>query len=126
MKVSLHIYKIIEILCRAIKERRFLYFYYESGASGKKEWREIKPYKIMPTDKGNLSLVGLPIEQFKEVNYLLDKLDTQQFKILNRAFDDPGVSRDIVIHTKKPVVCRFIYDDEDLKEVMKDWIKIPH
>ena len=48
----------------------------------------------------------------------------KQFKVLDETFDNPGVPRDIVVRTKKPVVCRFIYDDEDEKEVVKNWIKI--
>lgn len=76
-----------------------------------------------------LELVGLPTEQLKisdkqAGHYFLYKLDMDKFEILDEKFDDPGVTRHIVIHTKTAVVCRFIYDDEHEKEVKKNWIKI--
>ncbi len=80
--------------------------------------------------RGNrLEVVGLPTEQLGKVNaqaghYFLDKLDMQRLKVLDERFDDPGVSRDIVVHTQNPVVCRFIYDDENEQEVKKSWLKI--
>lgn len=125
MKVSPSIHKIIKKLCKAIEERRLLYFYYESKR--RKEWREIRPYMIIPNESGNLELVGLPTEELNEDkpqpgHYLLTELDMTQFQILNKSFDDPGVPRNIVINTKKQVVCRFIYDDED--EVKKGWMEI--
>ena len=129
LKVPPHISKMIKVLCKAIKERRLLYFYYESDSSGKKEWREIRPYMIIPRDKDNLELVGLRSEQLKTGDrqpghYYLTKLDMEKLKILDEKFDDPGVPGDIVVNTKNPVVCRFIYDDENEKEVKKSWIKI--
>ena len=39
----------------------------------------------------------------------------KQFKGLNETFDDPGVPKEMVVYTKKSLVCRFIYDDEDEK-----------
>ena len=127
LKVSPDIYGIIQILCMAIKERRLQYFYYESKK--RKAWREIRPYMIIPNDKGNLELVGLPTEELNKGrkqagHYLLDELDVKQFKVLDETFDDPGVSREIVVVTINPVVCRFICDNEDPKKVVKSWIKI--
>ena len=127
MKVSPHIYELIKRLCQAIRERRLLYFYYESKR--RKAWREIRPYMIIPNDKGNLELVGLPIEELNKEkkqagHYLLDQLDMEQFQILDETFDNPGVPRRIVVITQKPVICRSIYADEDEKEVMKAWQKV--
>jgi hypothetical protein len=135
MKVSPHIYKIIKLLCKAIKERRLLQFYFESDTKGK-TWRTIRPYMVLPRyTKENLDfenaleLVGLPTEQLKSAkkqpgHYYLHKLDMSRFDVFNETFDEPGVSRTIVTHTQTPVVCRFIYEDEDVKEVTKTWIKI--
>ena len=64
LKVSPHIYEIIQLLCQAIRERRLLYFYYESKR--RKAWREIRPYMIIPNGKGNLELVGLPTEELNK------------------------------------------------------------
>jgi hypothetical protein len=33
-------------------------------------------------------------------HYFLHKLDVNQFEILAEKFDDPGVPREIVVHTK--------------------------
>src|SRR5215213_9018005 len=116
MKVSPHIYEIIQLLCKAIKERRSLQFYFESETKGK-VWRTIRPYMILPRDiKGNLEsenvleLVGLPTEQLKKTkrqlgHYFLYKLDMNRFKVLDETFDDPGVPRGIVVNTKTRVVC---------------------
>lgn len=84
---------------------------------------------ILPNDKDRLELVGVPTEQLKKAkpqasHYLLEKLDINQFEILEETFDDPGVPREIVDDTQTPVVCRFIYPDENKKEVMKSWIKV--
>lgn len=127
MKVSPSISKIIKELCKAIKERRLLYFYYESKR--RKEWREIRPYMIIPNESRNLELVGLPTEELNKDkpqagHYLITDLDMKQLQILVERFDDPRVPKNIVVNTKKQVVCRFIYDDEDEKEVKKSWIKI--
>ena len=48
----------------------------------------------------------------------------KQFKILNKTFNDPGVSREIVVNVESEVICRFIYDNEDEKAVRRFWIKI--
>jgi hypothetical protein len=80
------------MLCKVIKEKRLLYFYYESD-SGKK-WRKIRPYMIIPNTKENLELVGLPIEELKQTDkekrpaghYLLEKLDMKRFEIWTKLF----------------------------------------
>jgi hypothetical protein len=92
MKVSPHIYEIIQLLCKAIKERRLLSFPYASKR--RNEPRTIRPYMIIPNEKGNLELVGLPIKQLNKEHrqaghYLLDKLDITQLKVLDETFDDP-------------------------------------
>jgi len=122
--------KFIKILCEAIKQRRILRFYYES-TSGKKEWRKIIPYMVCLNNKGKLELVGVPEDELKRPvddreagHYLINKLDIQQFEILQETFDDPAVPRKIVVNTQVRPVCRFRYNDEDEKEVIKRWSKI--
>ena len=134
VEVSQSIYDIIQLLCKAIKERRLVRFPYESER--RNALREIRPYMLIHRErKGNfeleevLELVGLTTEQMESTqrqpgHYFLYKLDIKQIKVSNEIFHNPGVPREIVVHTKSPVVCRFMYDDEDPKEVMKSWIKI--
>ena len=92
---------------------------------------------VIPNKKGNPELVAIPIEELsnpidsrKKGHYLLIQLSERikmgQFEILEETFNDPGASRDIVVNTQSKVVCRFIYDDEDKKEVMKQWLKIKY
>jgi hypothetical protein len=64
LDVPVQLKMLIEILCRAIAERHFLKFYYES--KNRKAWRIIRPYMIWSTAKGNLSLAGAPIEELKK------------------------------------------------------------
>lgn len=130
MRVSPHIYKLVKLICKAIKERQLLYFYYESDSGN--YWRKIRPYMIILNENKKLKVVGLPIEELKiafpknrkKGHYLLDKLDMNRFEILDDIFfDNLWVPREIVVHTINPVVCRFIYDDENTKEVKNSWIK---
>ena len=86
---------------------------------------------ICPNSKGNIELVGLPVDELDKPidkrqprHYLLGKLNTEQLVVLSETSDDPGVPREIVVYTKTKVICRFIYDDEDEQEVIKSWIKI--
>ena len=117
-------------------ERRVLKFRYYSESSGEVE-RLIRPYMVIPNKKENLELVGIPrkelsnqIHSRKKGHYLLTQLlkriEIQQFEILEETFDDPGAPRNIVVNTQSKVVCRFIYDDENKKEVKKQWLKIKY
>lgn len=83
---------------------------------------------ILPVG-ANIQLAGTPIEELNKPkpearHYLIIKLDMAKFEILSETFDDPGVSRDIVANTKSRVICRFIYNDENVKEVKSKWIKL--
>jgi hypothetical protein len=118
---------IIKLLCKIIREGRLIRFYYESGTSGRKEWRTIRPYMVLPVGL-NIQLVGTPIEELGKSkpqagHYLLIRLNMTKFEILPGTFDDPGVDRKIVAGTQSRVICRFIYDDENAEEVMATWIK---
>ncbi|MDB5192298.1 MAG: hypothetical protein JWQ96_1861 [Segetibacter sp.] len=46
-------------------------------------------------------------------------------EVVSEVFVDPRVSRDIVVNTKQvKVIFRFIYVNEDMREVMTKWLKI--
>jgi hypothetical protein len=131
-------YKIlIEVLCNAIKNRNLLKFYYESDSSKRKDWRIIKPYMIWPNSNNNLSLAGEPLDfrvnkkgEIVSGQYLLSQLlerfEKGQFEILSDKFESLKIPRSRVDDTDTEVICRFIYDDEDGKEAMKQWLKIKY
>lgn len=124
--------ELIELLCHIIQQRRVIEFYYESAR--RDEERTIRPYHVLPRGK-NIELVGLPIEELSKplqarqpghytLSQLLVRIENKQFKILAETFNDPEVPRNIVDSSKSNVICRFIYNDEDEKEVLKQWLKI--
>jgi hypothetical protein len=123
---------IIKLLCKSIRERRLIRFYYESDSSGKKEWRTIEPYIIAKNAKDNLILVGLPLEQIpnridKRItpHYLIEKFDINKLEILSKTYKEPKVSRDRIVDTPTiEIICRSIYEDENTEEVMATWIKL--
>jgi hypothetical protein len=116
----------------SIKARHVLSFDYVSE-DGKAEKRDIPPYMICYEDKNKIKVVGLPRELWEAPigkdrqprHYYLNKIDIRQAVVISEPFIDPLVARDIVVSTKKAkVICRFIYPDEDLNEVMKTWVKV--
>jgi hypothetical protein len=133
MKVEPKIKDLIELIWEAIKQRRVLKFPFESegGNSGD---RDIKPYMVHSKNEKEIKVAGVPREfwslpkeeQQKNVrHYFLEKIDIRVVRILSETFDDPGVPRKIVVKTTTAeVICRFIYNDEDIEEVMKSWVKI--
>jgi len=137
VEVDLQYKELIELLCKAIMQRTLLKIYYKSGR--RSDWRIIRPYMIWQNPKKNLSLAGVPIEELQKLSidertssqYLLTQLMTRlkegQIQILPETFDDLGIPRERVDDTQtKDLVCRFIYDDEDKKEVKKHWIKVKY
>ena len=137
VEVDLQYKELIELLCKAIMQRTLLKIYYKSGR--RSDWRIIRPYMIWQNPKKNLSLAGVPIEELQKLSidertssqYLLTqhmtRLKEGQIQILPETFDDLGIPRERVDDTKtKDLVCRFIYDDEDKKEVKKHWIKVKY
>jgi len=137
VEVDLQYKELIELLCKAIMQRTLLKIYYKSGR--RSDWRIIRPYMIWQNPKKNLSLAGVPIEELQKLSidertssqYLLTQLMTRlkegQIQILPETFDDLEIPRERVDDTKtKDLVCRFIYDDEDKKEVKKHWIKVKY
>ena len=131
IKVGSKIRVLIEISWNAIKQRHVLKLSFVSN-SGNIGVREIKPYMVYINDKREIRVVGLPrnlwqasIDHRDPGQYLLEKIDVSQIEVLSEKFGDPGVPRDIVVKTKiVKVICRFIYDDEDMQEVIKTWVKI--
>jgi len=86
---------------------------------------------IVLNKKGNLEIVGVPLRELEKPiekrqagHYLLGKLNTAEIKLLSETFDDPGVRREIVVNIESPVICRFIFDDEDPEHVKRSWLKI--
>ena len=130
IKVTEETKSLIFTLWKAMKNRRVVKFDFESN-DGNAGIREIRPYMVC-LHSGKLKVVGLPRELWKVPpddkqarHYLLEKIDLRVLELLSETFDDPLVPRDIVVYTKEAeVVCRFIYDDEDEKEVKKSWLKI--
>jgi hypothetical protein len=134
LEVDISLRDIIYLACLAISDKRLMRFYYES--QNRKADRIIRPYMILPQGKAfQLQLVGTPIEELKKPmkmrqpgHYLLSQLSARlmagQVKTLEETFDDPGVNRSIVDDTKSPVVCRFIYNDEDKEKIIRTWLKI--
>ena len=112
---------LVDIVCKAIKQRRLLSFPYKS-INGNEGQREIRPYLLGVNKIGNIELVGVPSEEVetktlndrKSGHYLLKRIDPSYLKILDKTFDDPGVSRSRVVDTPtmKEIICRFRYDDE--------------
>lgn len=119
--------EIKELLCAAIKQRHLVKFYYESNSSKKKEWRTVRPYLIGIKENGSIFLAGLPITELpKKIekritgHYLLRKIDIMKLEVLSETFSDPGVPKKRVIDTPTvKVICRFIYEDEDIEDVKK-------
>jgi hypothetical protein len=132
---------VIELGEDAINGRHFLKFYYKSeptnkNKNGNKGYRIIRPYMILP-EAGALKLVGTPITELSKeiserqpghykISQLEQRLQLNQFEILPETFDDPGVPRSIIVLTKTPPVCRFIYNDEDARKVKAEWLKIKY
>lgn len=125
----------------AILNKHLIEFYYESkptnkNKNGNKSYRIIRPYMIIPRGE-ILELVGIPITELTEprekreaghytIAQLSQRLKSKQFRISSETFDDPGALRDRIVNTKTPPVCRFIYEDEDLKKVKAEWLKIKY
>lgn len=127
-----NIEKLLVVIYKAIRQRSIVKFPFESE-SGNIGDRTIKPYMVYLNEKGEIKVAGLPeelwnapIDQRKSArHYLLNKIDVKRLEVLPETFDDPGVPRSIVVTVKiVKVICRFIYDDEDEQEVMKNWMQI--
>ena len=121
--------QLLEILKTPILEKRRVKFYYKSK-SGKKEWRTILPYMLIKKGE-NIHLVGIPVAELDKSpydwqagHYIVTKINLEKFEILSEGFDDPGMPRDKVVNTQGKVIWRFIYDDENDKKVMSQWISI--
>jgi len=134
LKVESRFKELIQLSCETIRQKRVIEFYYESKR--RKEGRTIRPYMVLPRGK-NIELVGLPIEELNKplkdrqpghytLIQLLSRIENEQFRILPEIFDDPGVLREIVDATKSKVICRFIYDDENVREVKKQWLQVQY
>ncbi|GEO10420.1 hypothetical protein [Segetibacter aerophilus] len=131
IKVTQIIKDLIERSWDAIKQRRVLEFPFVSK-SGNVGSREIKPYMVYINDKKEIKVVGLPrplwdclINKRHPGQYLLEKIDLNQMKVLSKTFIDPGVPKNIVVSTKKvKIICRFFYNNQVFQEAASNWLKI--
>ncbi len=89
-----HETKLRQILCKAIRNHNTLRFYYESSSG--KYWRKVDPYILAIKDKGagNTFFTGYVHPSSKNENkndnqgqYLLNKIDTNRFKVLDKKFN---------------------------------------
>jgi len=113
---------IIDVICKAIKQGRFVKFYYESDSSQKKEWRTVIPYIVGIKDRGNgnLFLAALPIAELSKPlitrqpgHYLIKKIDINRFEVLQEIFENSSVPKNLVLDTPTiQVICRFKCADE--------------
>lgn len=89
--------KLQQIICNAIKQRKVLRFYYESGSGN--YWRKVDPYILAIKDngKGNVFFTGYvyPLKERKskadnddQGHYLLKKIDLNKFEVLDETFND--------------------------------------
>lgn len=91
---------ILALIISAIKQQKKIKFYYESNSGG--SWRTVEPYMVsLQIEKktkafGNIVLSGYAYPDEKSLkdknehqgNYLLNKINIDQFKILDETFDD--------------------------------------
>lgn len=90
---------------------------------------------IIPRN-GILELVGLPITELSKPIEKRQPYTIQFFKLQRGSNQKSlkfyqkrlttGVLRKIVVETQTPPVCRFIYDNEDPKEVKAQWLRIKY
>lgn len=94
--VNKSVKELLELLCQAIKHKSLITFYYESKSSGKKEWRIIEPYFVAINARGNLILVGLPLEERSKYvdkritpHYLIEKIDLKKLEVCKKNILNP-------------------------------------
>jgi Fic family protein len=104
-----------DVLCKAIKERHLIRFYYAS--SGGKYWRKIEPYLLAIKQNGSIYFTGY--EHFskqrvkekgndRQGQYLLNKIDSSKFKVLKQTFGSIKIPEERIfgeLPTVK-VICR--------------------
>jgi hypothetical protein len=84
-EIELSLKELIAILRKSIEHKRLVEFYYKS-ISGKREWRTIRPYILIPRGT-NIEFVGLPLEELTKPlhmrqpgHYTITKLNTGNSK----------------------------------------------
>jgi hypothetical protein len=133
IEVPIEYKKVIELSQGAIEARHLLKFFYESK-NGNKGERIIRPYMIIPRN-GKLELVGVPITELSKlkrqaghytISQLKERFESEQFEVLDETFNDPGIPREKVDNTQTTPAYRFIYDEENAKEVKAEWLQIKY
>jgi uncharacterized protein YecE (DUF72 family) len=94
---------VLALVITAIKQRKLVEFYYESDSGS--GWRKVEPYLIAIKNKGrsNVFFTGYvhPSQDIKrrksnddQGQYLLNKIDIKQFRILDEEFDTVKVKEE--------------------------------
>ena len=113
--------KLADIICQAIKDHNILWFYYESKSGS--YWRQVDPYILAIKDegKGNIFFTGYvhpsaerktPSINDDQGQYLLHKIDTARFKVLDETFDELKLDYE-KIYGDLPtieILCRVVFE----------------
>jgi len=113
--------KLEKIICQAIKEHKFLWFYYKSSSG--EYWRKVEPYILAVKDngKGNIFFTGYvhPSKEGKikktddnQGQYLLNKINIDKFEVLNETFDSVKISYEKIFGELPTIhiICRVGFD----------------
>jgi hypothetical protein len=122
MKIPAHLQPIVDLCCQAIKEHRFISFYFENE-KGEEAYRTIAPYMVAMYKEdlknkkaGKFYVAGRDTRIDEPRQFYLEKINIRIFQLEEKIFVDPGVDPNIVIYTKDlEVYCRFIYPFENKK-----------
>ena len=110
-----------QILCNAIENHNMLWFYYQSSTGS--YWRKVDPYILAVKDNGdgNTFFTGYvhPSKERQQQNrndnqgqYLLNKIDTNRFKVLDETFDELKLDYDKIFGELPTIeiICRVVFE----------------
>lgn len=110
-----------QIICNAIKQRKVLSFYYESGSGN--YTRKVAPYILAIKDNGNgnLFFTGYvyPSKEKKsksdnddQGHYLLNKIDLNKFEVSHETFNELKLPYDRIFGDLPTIeiICRVVFD----------------
>jgi len=106
---------LIKKLCRAIKQKQVIKFYYESRTNQNKDWRIVEPYMVgIRKGNGNIFLTGwfipsadqiLQNQKLGQKQYLIDQI--KKFTMLSRHFNTIKISSTKIYNTPTiNVICK--------------------
>jgi hypothetical protein len=113
----------INVLCKAVREKKLIKFFYKSKKTQKKEWRTIEPYLVgMYRSNQGFFVSGwfLPSKQQlaeghepEHKNYSFTNIGKSSLKTLSKAFKAIKVSREKIDETKTiEIICKVSFEDE--------------